>query len=100
MFIHQYRDAKFCVAYLEDVDPDREGTSSSTGIKAFSGVLDESFQIFCSKDDDYRGHTKASSWFDRGWTLQELIAPREVIFFQSNWSLIGTRTSLSKILAK
>lgn len=30
-------------------------------------------------------------WFDRGWTLQELIAPRKVEFFDQDWQLIGTR---------
>ncbi|RMZ13464.1 hypothetical protein D0862_02309 [Hortaea werneckii] len=30
-----------------------------------------------------------SEWFIRGWTLQELIAPRYRIFFTSNWAEIG-----------
>lgn len=37
---------------------------------------------------------KASRWFTRGWTLQELIAPREVIFYDGNWRNLGDRTSL------
>ncbi|KAJ4005463.1 hypothetical protein NW766_011011, partial [Fusarium irregulare] len=32
-----------------------------------------------------------SRWFTRGWTLQELLAPRELIFFACDWSVIGTR---------
>lgn len=28
-------------------------------------------------------------WFTRGWTLQELIAPPNVSFFSSNWTLIA-----------
>ena len=35
-----------------------------------------------------------SEWFDRGWTLQELIAPRAVSFFDQGWNLIGTKTDL------
>ena len=35
-----------------------------------------------------------SEWFDRGWTLQELIAPRHVSFFNQQWSLIGTKAGL------
>ncbi|KAL5365502.1 ankyrin repeat-containing domain protein [Aspergillus floccosus] len=35
-----------------------------------------------------------SRWFTRGWTLQELIAPREVIFFDKEWNVLGTRDSL------
>jgi hypothetical protein len=32
-----------------------------------------------------------SRWFTRGWTLQELIAPRKVVFFSSNWHKIATK---------
>ena len=35
-----------------------------------------------------------SEWFDHGWTLQELIAPKFVSFFDQQWSLIGTKTGL------
>ena len=35
-----------------------------------------------------------SEWFDRGWTLQELIAPRAVFFFDQGWNPIGTKTDL------
>ncbi|KAE8442431.1 hypothetical protein EG329_003389 [Mollisiaceae sp. DMI_Dod_QoI] len=34
-----------------------------------------------------------SRWFTRGWTLQELIAPTEVIFFNKYWLQIGTKNS-------
>ena len=36
----------------------------------------------------------ASRWFTRGWTLQELIAPTDVLFFDRDWNEIGTRESL------
>ncbi|TFB00253.1 hypothetical protein CCMA1212_007948 [Trichoderma ghanense] len=39
-------------------------------------------------------------WFSRGWTLQELIAPSELLFYSKDWNLIGTRTSLKSIIAK
>ncbi|KAL4893174.1 heterokaryon incompatibility protein-domain-containing protein [Aspergillus ambiguus] len=35
-----------------------------------------------------------SRWFTRGWTLQELIAPKSIIFFDGNWQAIGTKNSL------
>ncbi|UNI24633.1 hypothetical protein JDV02_010366 [Purpureocillium takamizusanense] len=43
-----------------------------------------------------------SRWFTRGWTLQELLAPRRrVIFLSQSWRRIGTRTSLaSRISAR
>ena len=41
-----------------------------------------------------------SRWFSRGWTLQELIAPREVIFFSNDWTEIGRKTALCDILER
>ncbi|ETI26324.1 hypothetical protein G647_03101 [Cladophialophora carrionii CBS 160.54] len=37
-----------------------------------------------------------SKWFTRGWTLQELLAPRVVIFFDSLWTELGTKQSFSQ----
>ncbi|KAK5628873.1 hypothetical protein RRF57_004588 [Xylaria bambusicola] len=37
---------------------------------------------------------------NRGWTLQELIAPREVIFYSKDWQVLGTRSKLSEHIAK
>ncbi|KAK0619135.1 heterokaryon incompatibility protein-domain-containing protein [Immersiella caudata] len=34
-------------------------------------------------------------WFKRGWTLQELIAPPHVEFFNRDWVQVGTRQSLA-----
>ncbi|KAK4194526.1 putative vegetative incompatibility protein HET-E-1 [Triangularia verruculosa] len=35
-----------------------------------------------------------SRWFTRGWTLQELIAPRDVRFYDSQWAFLGSRQVL------
>jgi hypothetical protein len=40
-----------------------------------------------------------SRWFTRGWTLQELIAPMEVIFFDSEWAFRGTKESMATHIA-
>ncbi|KAI1478753.1 heterokaryon incompatibility protein-domain-containing protein [Daldinia eschscholtzii] len=37
-----------------------------------------------------------SRWFTRGWTLQELIAPCDVRFYNKNWELLGDRYRLLK----
>ncbi|KAF1921617.1 hypothetical protein BDU57DRAFT_434652, partial [Ampelomyces quisqualis] len=36
-----------------------------------------------------------SRWFSRGWTLPELIAPEQVIFYSCDWVELGTKSSLS-----
>ncbi|GKT90580.1 vegetative incompatibility protein HET-E-1 [Colletotrichum tofieldiae] len=38
-------------------------------------------------------------WFTRGWTLQELIAPKRIHFYNQNWSFIGTRDDSAEVLA-
>lgn len=57
-----YRNAGVCLAYLADVDEARD---------------EQSFQ--------------KSEWFERGWTLQELLAPRTVIFVTRTWQVIGNK---------
>ena len=41
-----------------------------------------------------------SQWFSRGWTLQELIAPSNVVFFDKTWHLIGTKLGFKDSIAK
>jgi hypothetical protein len=41
----------------------------------------------------------ASKWFTRGWTLQELLAPRTVVFSNRDWRRIGTNYSLEAVIS-
>ena len=41
----------------------------------------------------------AARWFTRGWTLQELIAPQVVNFYDGKWTKFGTRERLAKRIA-
>ncbi|KAF1830627.1 HET-domain-containing protein [Decorospora gaudefroyi] len=63
-----YRRSKFCAVYLEDV-------KTTPGPFAFGSAL------------------RAARWTTRGWTLQELIAPRRLYFFDGYWNLIGWKES-------
>jgi hypothetical protein len=47
------------------------------------------YLVDVNKDRDNFGK---SVWFTRGWTLQELLAPPEVLFFSGSWEYLGTRT--------
>ncbi|RYC58231.1 hypothetical protein CHU98_g7980 [Xylaria longipes] len=40
----------------------------------------------------------SSRWFSRGWTLQELIAPKLVQFYSSGWTLLGSKSELEDML--
>ncbi|KAK4183664.1 vegetative incompatibility protein HET-E-1 [Podospora australis] len=37
-------------------------------------------------------------WFVRGWTLQELIAPKDVRFYDSNWEYRGNKSDLAGLV--
>ncbi|KAI0145407.1 heterokaryon incompatibility protein-domain-containing protein [Xylariaceae sp. FL1272] len=39
-------------------------------------------------------------WLTRGWTLQELLAPSEVEFYDSEWNLVCTRSEAAKQISK
>ena len=62
-----YENATFCLAYLADVP----------GVEVGDGPM---------LDD-----VKCSIWFARGWTLQELLAPENVIFCNGEWQSIGSK---------
>lgn len=68
-----YQSADICFAYLSDV---------SSGI------------VSANNHDDFR----YSRWFTRGWTLQELLAPRRLHFYNAYWSLIGNKENLAHIV--
>ncbi|KAL8934367.1 MAG: hypothetical protein Q9216_005947 [Gyalolechia sp. 2 TL-2023] len=84
MFEWYYR-ATVCYAYLSDVE-------WSPSRRQMSKTLDEAAQ----KDKDRPN--QESVWFERGWTLQELLAPRYMEFYDRNWNFMGTKESLADFL--
>ncbi|KAI0546869.1 heterokaryon incompatibility protein-domain-containing protein [Xylaria curta] len=66
-----YEAATICYAYLSDVG-----------------------DIGIAKHSDWRD----SRWFTRGWTLQELVSPFEVIIYDRVWKELGTKRRLTKEL--
>ncbi|KAF4998315.1 hypothetical protein FDECE_11832 [Fusarium decemcellulare] len=63
-----YQRSVICFAYLSDVP-----TASSMDREALL------WQV------------RQSRWFTRGWTLQELLAPEDLVFYAADWSFIGWR---------
>ena len=59
----------------------------------FSDVEASSFDEDCIEEQ-----IKSSVWFARGWTLQELIAPRNVVFYNRQWTFLGTKLTLNRLL--
>lgn len=69
-----YRDAKLCVTYLDDV---RIG---GKGPPAKERNINKTPDIFRSIVDN----RKYTAWFSRGCTLQELLAPRHMEFYDAD----------------
>lgn len=44
------------------------------------------------EDLESDGDLRQCRWFKRGWTLQELVAPWNVTFYDRNWALFGERS--------
>ena len=70
-----YRDAEACYAYLADI-------SVSVG-----------------SPDSPRTKLRESRWFTRGWTLQELLAPEVITFYDRDWIDVGTKRSLQHLIS-
>lgn len=49
----------------------------------------------CQVIDDF----EESRWFKRGWTLQELLAPNVVEFYNQNWQFLGSKERLAHQVA-
>ncbi|KAI0823471.1 hypothetical protein BC628DRAFT_509252 [Trametes gibbosa] len=68
-----YMHSDICYAYRSDV-PD--GSNSEAQMLRF----------------------RRSRWHERGWTLQELIAPRRLAFLTQSWRFFGTKRGLASTL--
>ena len=75
-----YRHAAKCYVYLSDVPRDAPDTNNA----------------FCQLPWELA--FRKSRWFTRGWTLQELIAPKSVEFFSKYWEQLGNKASLGTII--
>ncbi|KAL9093956.1 MAG: hypothetical protein Q9165_003626 [Trypethelium subeluteriae] len=64
-----YQRAGKCITYLSDV-------------------------LCCGMPGEAERLLNRSLYFTRGWTLQELIAPIDIVFFDGEWNSIGTKSEL------
>ena len=67
-----YQEAQVCYAYLSDVPIGDPGPLNTGAEKAF----------------------RESRWFTRGWTLQELLAPKKLVFYDKDWREFGSKSKL------
>ncbi|KAF6806100.1 major facilitator superfamily transporter [Colletotrichum plurivorum] len=91
-----YRESRVCYAYLEDVAADSANPAGTSGFNYLEDVTADLIRTL----GRYASSFIKSRWFTRGWTLQELIAPHQVVFYTNNWAEIGTRDNMREALAK
>ena len=68
-----YHNALVCLVYLADV-PTNLG------------------------QDEMESKVRKSNWFERGWTLQELLAPQTVMFFDRGWKFLFNKVQKCALL--
>ncbi|KAG6330763.1 hypothetical protein ID866_8325 [Astraeus odoratus] len=73
-----YANSRLCYAYIHDIDD-------------FTLPTDKDERRF----EAFNGWPK---WFSRGWTLQELVAPKKILFFNRKWEFIGDKQSLASAI--
>ncbi|KAK1766345.1 heterokaryon incompatibility protein-domain-containing protein [Phialemonium atrogriseum] len=77
-----YKVSSYCFAYLHDVETETSGSEEAED-RTPGAVNDVS----------------ESEWFTRGWTLQELIAPEVVEFYDRAWRFRGDKSLLRQKIA-
>ena len=70
-----YQNAKVCFVHLRDVT------------QSFPNFRETAKQML------------ESDWFRRGWTLQELLAPNEMVFFDRDWLSIRSKRELWQVIS-
>ncbi|KAK4161071.1 heterokaryon incompatibility protein-domain-containing protein [Cladorrhinum sp. PSN259] len=71
-----YKDSQVCWVYLSDFEPVPAKMKERQRRRLVAERL------------------RSCRWFTRGWTLQELIAPVKIEFFDWEWSFVGGREDL------
>jgi hypothetical protein len=80
-----YKHSSICYAYLFDV-PSKKYNSLPLSSSQHSALWNKRFS--------------ESKWFSRWWTLQELLAPSQVVLYSREWADIGTKATLQKEISK
>ncbi|KAI1764602.1 HET-domain-containing protein [Hypoxylon sp. FL1150] len=50
-------------------------------------------------DVDTKEALPKSRWWTRGWTLQEFLAPRTVVFFNRHWKMLGDKSGSARLMS-
>ncbi|KAH8898943.1 HET-domain-containing protein [Thozetella sp. PMI_491] len=78
-----YLKSAVCYAYLEDLPaaPPNDGSDE------------------WQDPARLRAYLAPCRWFTRGWTLQELVAAKNILFYNSSWDFVASKRFLEPVLA-
>ncbi|OJZ84693.1 hypothetical protein ASPFODRAFT_690172 [Aspergillus luchuensis CBS 106.47] len=96
MFQWYMRSSK-CYVYLSDIPSDYGEIPLSE--QAGSSVEPARRRRPSKYDAMINGPFAKCRWLTRGWTLQELIAPKDLTFYGSGWNFLGTKASMTALLS-
>jgi hypothetical protein len=92
-----YKDAAVCYVYLTDVSVRSGHDNDWVSLESTSTARPlEHHRPEISFLEGFR----LSKWFTRGWTLQELLAPTRLKFFDRYWEFIGDRSQLQQQISE
>ena len=101
-----YSAASVCLAYLPDFrlqnqhEDKAEMLADEVFVDYHSPLARHDVHQCCSGRFIDPHDLQSCKWFYRGWTLQELIAPQEVLFLCRHWRVVGSKAALADILAE
>ncbi|KAK1751421.1 hypothetical protein QBC47DRAFT_391764 [Echria macrotheca] len=75
---------------------ERRGSDAKSDASSIASAQSDSGLTFERRVERY-GQCR---WFTRGWTLQELIAPRRLGFYNQDWGFEGEKEALGDVLAE
>lgn len=98
-----YQNSELCYVFLPDVHPIDDSISNASGstTQRVPAVKQKRRIGGLTREEGLRDtfeQLKASVWFTRVWTLQELLAPSNVHFFNSSFAYIGAKSQLTNLL--
>jgi hypothetical protein len=83
-----YEESSICYVYLGDFELNDPLWADSPG-----------FGETAISSEQFERDLRNCRWFNRGWTLQELLAPSNVIFWAQNFRPFGTRYAFAEVIS-
>jgi hypothetical protein len=101
-FLHRVREDGLRYAWVDTCCIDKTSSAElSEAINCMFTWYAESIACYAYLPDAdvSRENWTQSVWFNRGWTLQELIAPKTVQFYDGGWNFLGSKSQLLQELS-